>query len=69
MVSLYINIKRISIVQVDEIKKEVDSIVDPIIKKEGYCLHQNLERRMRELEASRIVSSRNRLDMNRYQLI
>ena len=28
------------------------------------CLHQNLGRRKRELEASRIVSSRNRLDEN-----
>ena len=33
------------------------------------CLHQNLGRRMRELEASRVVSLRNRLDVNRYQLI
>ena len=33
------------------------------------CLHQNLGRRTRELEASRIVSLRNRLDVNRYQLI
>ena len=35
----------------------------------GMCLHQNLGRGMQELEASRIVSSRNRLDVNRYQLI
>ena len=33
------------------------------------CLHQNLGRRTRELEASRVVSLRNRLDVNRYQLI
>ena len=33
------------------------------------CLHQDLGRRTWELKASKIVSSRNRLDMNRYQLI
>jgi hypothetical protein len=33
------------------------------------CLQQNLERRTRELETSKIASSRNRLDVNRYQLI
>ena len=37
--------------------------------KEIVYLHQNLGRRMRELEASRIMSSRNRLDENQYQLI
>ena len=33
------------------------------------CLHQNLGRRMWELEAPKIVSSRNRLHEGRYQLI
>ena len=33
------------------------------------CLHQNLGRRTRELEAFKIVSSRNRLYKDRYQLI
>ena len=35
----------------------------------SYCLHQNLERRTWELEASKIVSSRNRSDVNRYRLV
>ena len=33
------------------------------------CLHQNLERRKQELEASNIVSSRNQSDVNRYRLV
>ena len=33
------------------------------------CLHQNLERRKRELEASKVVSSRNRSHVNRYRLV
>ena len=35
----------------------------------GGCLHQNLEERTQELEASKIVLSRNRSDVNQYQLI
>ena len=35
----------------------------------GWCLHQNLERRTRELGASKIVSSRDRSDVNQYQLV
>ena len=33
------------------------------------CLHQNLAERTRELEASKIVSSRNRSDINRHRLV
>ena len=35
----------------------------------GNCLHQNLGRRTWELEAFKIVSSRNRLHKDRYQLV
>ena len=36
---------------------------------EDVCLHQNLAERTRKLEGSKIVSSRNRSDVDRYRLV
>ena len=51
----------------------IEFLASLIIKVEGItkwlCLHQNLAERTRELEASKIVPSRNRSDVNQYQLI
>ena len=43
--------------------------IDHTYNNASHCLHQNLERRKQELEASKIVSSRNRSDVNRYRLV